>query len=250
MSFDLNSIKRGSAPKPPRIVLYAPHGVGKTTFGACAPSPIVLPFEDGIGRLDVPAFPLINTYAEAMEAIKTLASEEHDFKTAVIDTLDWFEPMVWAETCSRNGWKDIEQPGFGKGYLAACDVWRELFDAMNYLRDAKGMQIIMLAHSEVKQFSDPTTDPYDRYQIKLQKRASELVQEWGDAVMFANFRTYTAKTESGFNKKVVRGVGTGERVLYTEERPSHYAKNRYQLPTEIPFSYEDFSNAMNPEQQA
>lgn len=250
MAFDLNSITRGSAPKPPRIVLYAPHGVGKTTFGACAPSPILLPFEDGIGRLDIPTFPLLRSHADAVDALNTLITQEHNFQTAVVDTLDWFEPLVWTEAARRNGWPDIEHPGFGKGYIAACDVWREFLDGLNVLRDSRGMQVILLAHSEVKQFQDPSADPYDRYQIKLQKRASEIVQEWGDAVLFANFRTYTAQADAGFNKKTTRGIGTGERVLYTEERPSHYAKNRYQLPAEIPFSYADFAAAMNPQPQA
>jgi hypothetical protein len=250
MGFNLASITRGAVQKPPRIVLYAPHGVGKTTFGACAPSPILLPFEDGVGRLDIPTFPLIKSWAETVEALNTLITEQHDFKTVVVDTLDWFEPMVWAEASSRNSWKDIEQPGFGKGYIAAADVWREFLEALNVLRDERGMQIILLAHSEVKRFDDPTTDGYDRYQIKLQKRAAEIVQEWGDAVLFANFKSYTTQSDAGFNKKTTRGVGTGERVMYTEERPSHYAKNRYQLPAEIPFSYADFDAAMNPAVQA
>ena len=86
--FDLNSITRGAPPTPPRLVLYAPHGIGKTTFGASAPSPILLPFEDGIGRLDVATFPRIKTYAEATEAVATLISQPHEFQTAVVDTLD------------------------------------------------------------------------------------------------------------------------------------------------------------------
>ena len=95
------------------------------------------------------------------------------------------------------------------------------------------MQVILTAHTEIKSFNDPSNEPYDRYGIKLQARASALAQEWADAVLFANFKSYVAKTDKGFKKIVSRGVSLGERVLYTEERASHLAKNRYSMPAEI-----------------
>lgn len=243
MAISLASVKRGVTISPPRIVLYAPHGVGKTTFGASTPSPILLPFEDGEGVIDVPRFPKLTSWSELIEALGVLANEPHDFKTAVVDTIDWMEPHVWAETCIRNKWADIETPGFGKGYIAASDTWREFFKWLDYLREAKGMSVVLLAHTEAKTFNDPANDNYDRYQIKLQKRAADLVQEWGDAVLFANFKTYTTKTDTGFKKTVTKGTGSGERVMYTEERPAFYAKNRYSLPPELPFSYAAFAEA-------
>lgn len=246
MAFNLASITRDPLLAPPRTVVYGPHGVGKTTFGAQAPAPILLPFEDGVGRLDVARFPLIRSWAETQEALASLYTEAHDYATVLIDTLDWLEPLVWAETCVRNKWPDIEHPGFGKGYVAAAVVWREFFAGLSALRDERGMSVILLAHTEIKQFHDPSADPYDRYQIKLQKSAAALAQEWADCVLFANFKTYTQKSDSGFNKKTTRGVGVGERVLYTEERPAFYAKNRYALPPELPFSYAAFSAAMFP----
>jgi hypothetical protein len=36
------------------------------------------------------------------------------------------------------------------------------------------MHVVMLAHPNAKQFKDPTTDPYDRYGIKVHERASAL----------------------------------------------------------------------------
>lgn len=233
MSFNLQSIRRGPAISPPRVVIYGPHGVGKTTFLSEAPSPILLPTEDGIAKLDIASFPIARKYSEVREAIATLQNESHEFQTLGIDSLDWLEPIVWKETCERNGWDDIEKPGYGKGYLAAADVWRELFDSLVQLRDTKGMQVVLTAHTEIKRFDDPGSEPYDRYQIKLQPRASAIVQEWADAVLFCNYKVYTQKTDVGFKKVITRGVGLGERVLYTEERPSHYAKNRYDLPAEI-----------------
>lgn len=234
MGFDLQSIRRGPALSPPRVVIYGPHGVGKTTFAAEAPGAILLPTEDGIGKINCASFPLARSYADVREAINTMLAENHDFTTLGVDSIDWLEPLVWAETCARNKWADIDTPGYGKGYLAADDVWRELFDALVQLRDSRGMQVIIVAHAQVKQFNDPSNEPYDRYSPKLHARANALVQEWADAVLFCNFKTYTQKHDTGFKKILTRGVGLGERVIYTEERPSHLAKNRYDLPPEIP----------------
>lgn len=234
MAISLASISRDPIIAPPRVVLYAPHGVGKTTWGAGAYAPILLPLEDGRGTLDVPAFPLLKSWQEVTEALGALVNEEHQYSTVLVDSLDWLEPLIWAETCARHKQPDIESFGYGKGFLHACDVWREFFAALKVLRETKNMAVVMLAHTEIKQFADPNSEPYDRYQIKLQARASALVEEWADCVLFANYRTYISKADAGFNKKIARGVGTGERVLYTEERPGFRAKNRYSLPAELP----------------
>jgi len=244
VAISLTNISRGQQVLPPRIVIYGPHGVGKTTFGAGAPKPILLPLEDGAGMLDIPRFPQLKTYGEVTEAITALHDEASDFQTLVVDSLDWLQPLVWAETCLRNKWDDIEKPGYGKGYIAADDIWRELFSGFVSLRETKNMAVILLAHCEVKTFQDPSADPYDRYQIKLQTRAAAIVQEWADMVGFATFKVYTTEKTGAFNKKVTRGIGQGERVLYTEERPSHYAKNRYALPYELPLAYPALQNAI------
>jgi hypothetical protein len=186
----------------------------------------------------VPAFPICKTWDEVMAALEGLATQDHDFKTLTVDSLDWLEPLVWRETCRRENWADIEAPGYGKGYAATVDVWRMFFDALEYLRSEKGMAYILTAHALVKRFDAPDSEPFDRYQIKLHQKAADLAMEAVDMVLFANFKTFTTTSDVGFNKKVRRGVGTGERVMFTEERPAFLAKNRHGLPAEMPFTYE------------
>lgn len=228
-------------PKPPRILIYGCAGIGKSTFGAMADRPVFIQTEDGLDALDVPAFPLARSFTEVMGYIGELAEKEHEFKTLVIDSLDWLEPLVWAQCIAENPTtekgkrvENIEDYGWGKGYVIALNVWREYIDALNYLRSEKGMTIIQIAHANIKRFENPDTDPYDRYQIKMQQRATDLVMEHCDMVLFANYFVATRKAETD----KVKGVGSGERLLYTEERPSYIAKNRYGLPDSIPFDKE------------
>lgn len=245
MAISLSSLNRIDTPRPPRIILYGPHGIGKNTFAASAPKPVLINLEDGHPTdSPVDAFPKAASFAEVMEAFGALYTEEHEFETVIIDSLDWLEPLVWAETCRRHSWPDIEAAGYGKGYIAALDVWREYLDAINGLRSDKGLAVIQTAHSEIKTFNSPETEPYDRYQIKLQKRAGELLQEHADMVLFANWKVSTAKTDAGFNKKVTRGIGAGQRTIYTEERPAFLAKNRHRLPPELPLDWSALTAAM------
>jgi hypothetical protein len=240
MAVSLASLKRaGGTPKPPRNLVYGTHGIGKTNLAAGAPAPVFIQTEDGLAdpRLgDIPTFGILKTFGEVFEAVGSLYTEDHEFKTAVIDTVDWLEPLVWAETCVINGWRTIEEPGFGKGYIAAVDVWRSLIEGLNSLRDDKGMTIIMLAHAHVKRYEAPDSEPYDRYLIKLQDRASAILQENVDCVFFANYRTSIVRDKRKGEKEGqgrTRGVGGGNRVIYTEERPAFLAKNRYSMPDSI-----------------
>lgn len=233
MGFDLASISSAAAEwKAQKILLYGVQGLGKTTFGATFEKPVLLRTEDGAGAVDIPTFPLVGSYSDMVAAINALHGE-HGFKTVVLDSLDWLEPLVWAETCRLGGQDNIESFGYGKGYLAADEQWRFLMGGLDSLRLRLGMTLVLVAHAEIKNYHNPELDPYDRYQIKLHKRAFGLWQEWADMVLFCNYKTHIEKAEAGFNKEVKRGAGTGERVIYTEERPAYLAKNRWGLPSEI-----------------
>lgn len=241
MAFDLKSIKRNEALAAPRLLVYGVEGIGKSTFAAGAPSPIFIQTEDGLGSLQVDHFPLATNVSHVLDAMAALFNDKHDFKTVVIDSLDWLESFIWREIESKYDAKDL---AYGKGAMIAAERWREILDGLNALRNERGMIVVLLAHTEIKRFDSPETEPYDRYQPKLQARSSALVREWCDAVLFANYKTIVKKDDVGFNKTVSRGISTGERLLFTAERPAYMAKNRYALPESIPLSWEAFESAI------
>ena len=244
MAISLASLKSIASSSPPRILTYGVAGVGKTTFATSAPGVVVVPTEDGLGKIKVPHFPLAKSFDAVMEALAALYSEAHEYKTVVVDSIDWLEPLVWQRACKDNGWGSIEEPGYGKGYIAALDLWRQYLEGLNALRDERGMTVIQIAHTDIKRFDSPEHEPYDRYVIKLHGRAAALLQEHSDVVLFANYRISTVKSDIGFNKKVTRALGSGERVLYTAERPAFIAKNRYGLPDVLPLDWQAFAAAM------
>ena len=241
MAFNLASIQKSTGIKAPRVLIYGSHGLGKTTFGAGAPSPIFILTEDGLGSIKSEHFPLATVFQDVLDAISSLYSEEHKFQTVVLDSLDWLDNLIWIEINAKHDQKDL---AYGKGAMIAAEYWRNVLEGLNALRDSKNMAVILIAHSEIKRFDSPEVEPYDRYQPKLQARSSALVQEWCDAVLFANFKTIVKKDDVGFNKTVSRGITTGERLIYTTEKPAYLAKNRFGLPESIPLEWSAFAEAI------
>ena len=229
MAISLDSLRRGDAPRPERLIIYGPHGVGKTSLAAGAPNPVIIQTEDGLGMLDVPTFGVLRDFRDVVDAVEELARGSHDFRTLIVDSLDWLEPLVWQYTCETMKWNSIEDPGFGKGYLEADKNWRLFFQFLDKIRVNRNMGVILIAHTEVKTFEPPDSSAYDRYQPKLHKRASALAQENVDGVFLVNYRVSLVKDDPRDKDSRQRGVGGGQRVLYTEERPSHLAKNRWRM---------------------
>lgn len=241
MTITLSNVRSGTPSVPPLVMVYGTHGVGKTSWAASAPNPIFIQTEDGLGMIGAPTFGLLKTYDEIMEAVGALFTEDNDYKTVILDSADHLEPIIWGQACKDNNWANIEAPGYGRGYVAALDLWRTLIDGLRALRDERKMTVILIAHSKIERFESPETEAYDRYSPKMHKGASALLQEAMDAVLFANYRVNTIKSDAGFGKKVTRAIGAGDRVLYTEERPAFLAKQRYNLPPSIPMTWDDFA---------
>lgn len=233
----LSKIQRGRVDAPRRVLVYGTHGIGKSTFGAMADKPVFVQTEDGLGGIDCERFPLARRYAAVLTAIGDLYAEAHEYRTLVIDSLDWLERLIWVDVCEKRGVESIEDIGYAKGYTFALTQWREILAGLEALRNERGMMIILIAHAKIERFENPETEPYDRYSPRLHKSASAIIQEWCDEVLFATYKVHTRKVDEQFGRAQHRGIGTGERIIRTTERPAHVAKNRLNLPDEIPLDY-------------
>lgn len=222
-------IKTTRQSKPPRVVLHGIHGIGKSTWAAGAPAPIFIQTEDGLVNIDVPHFPLAKTVTEVFGYMDMLINQEHTYQTVVIDTADWLEKLIWQTVCEENKVTSIEKIGYGKGYNFAMNYWEKFFNGLNLLRD-KGMACVILAHNEIKSFSPPDGDPYDRFQIKLHKTAAAKLEEWADVVLFAGF-SVTVNADTG------KAINNAERVIHTTNKPAWRAKTRYVLPETLPLNF-------------
>lgn len=237
----LGAVTKGRVAKPVRVVMFAIDKIGKSTWAANAPKPVFLGAEDGTAHLDVSRMPPISSWADLVDSTTDLLLEEHDFRTVVLDTADWAEPLCWAHVAKAHGKKSIEDLPYGKGYTYALDEWRRFLRQLDRLRDERGMNVIILAHSWIRTFKNPEGEDYDRFEMKLHAKAAGVLREWADAVLFANYETLT-REENGRTK----GVSTGARVIHTQRTAAWDAGNRFDLPEKLPLDWPTFAKAIAP----
>jgi len=228
---DLKSLIKKRPQLPPRILIYTIPGWGKSTLAASMPEPIFLDAEDGLMGMDVDSFPAIEKYEQIEEYMRVLINESNGYKTVVLDTTSSIEKLIWDKVCRDHEKESLESFGYGKGYVFAMTYWEKLLQGLEILRK-KGVAPVLLAHSEVRAFNSPIVDPYDKYILKLHKHAASRLTEWCDNIFFGDHRITITKQGDGFNQKA-KGIGQGERILYTEERPAFLAKSRMTIPFEI-----------------
>lgn len=244
MAVSLASIQKGGTRKPPIIAMHGSPGIGKTTFASQAPAPIFLRTEDGLGALTTDAFPLAESWQDVIDAISALFSEPHSYQTLCVDSLSALETLIWRAVARDHNKHSIEEMGYGRGYVIALEYWSQFLAGIAALRDQKGLTPVLIAHSDIVRFDSPEVEPFDRYGIKLHKRAFQLLYERADIIGFANWRTLIVRDDVGFDQTQTRGVRTNERLLHLVEKPAYIAKNRYGLPETIPLSWSALSDAM------
>ncbi len=232
----LTRVTRGIRPGADRIVLQGVEGVGKSTFASKFPSPVFISSEDGLRYLDVPRFPEAKTFSDVLDAVAAVA--ESDYKTLVLDSLDWVECLIWDHLCELYGWESIETPGYGKGYIAALSEWRRLLRMLDALRTLNGIEIISIAHVGTKNFANPLGDDYARYEGRLHPKCYGLIKDWCDMLLFANYISCgLSDAKSGSENEPCR------RVLHTERSNAWDAKNRHNLPATIDLDFDAFQYA-------
>ena len=82
--------------------------------------------------------------------------------------------------------------------------------------------------------------------MKLSKGVAPMVKEWADMVLFANYKTMVVNVDGQGTQKGKNKAQGGKRVMYTTHHSCWDAKNRYNLPDEVPFTYESIRQILEP----
>lgn len=233
LSKSTNGIKQ----MPHCLIIFGTEAIGKTGFAASFPKPFFIDIEGGSKNYDVSRITDV-TWSEVLAVLEELKATPYE--TIVIDSLDWLEQLLHKSICEKQKVATIEDSfgSYGKWVSGVLNEWKPLIQLLKELREL-GKNIVMTSHYQIKVFNDPATQlPYDRYTLKLTDKVSALFKEWVDCVLFANFETYSANTDSKAKKG--KGVSTGVRKLYCEKRAAYDAKNRFGLPESIDLDYEEY----------
>lgn len=225
--------KSGKKSEPKRTVIYGPEGVGKSLLTSTFPEPIFIDVEKGTADMDVTRYEP-DSMGEINLIIKSLLNDPHDYKTVILDTIDWVEKRMAVAVCARYNVDSIEKVdgGYGKGYTILEEDMMDFLSELDKLREKRGMNIVLLAHSKVQKYEDPElAASYDRHQLKLEKKTAALLKEWPDALIFFNFETKVTDRIGSMAGK--RGVGGKKRFLRTQREAAFDAKERVGLDAMI-----------------
>lgn len=220
-----------SITRPPRILIYGEQGAGKSTLGKEMPEPIFIQTSDGLEGLSVKAFPIAEKLQDVRDALQYLLKEKHSFKTLVIDTLGGLERLVFAECCAELGLEFMTQKSVSSYPLAHKKI-QALMETLNKLNQTRKMFVLLIGHSEISKFEDPTTSNYDRYALALNEKIARFFLQEVDIVGFVNQKVMVRQENADFSK--TNKASGSSRFIFFEKSPAYYAKDHdYGLPAEV-----------------
>lgn len=234
------NITRGRIGGAKKIVVYGPEGIGKSTFAARFPDSVFIDTEGSTKDMDVARFDKATSWMMILQQVQYVIDHSTCCRTLVIDTADWAEQIEIASLCDKKGWSGLEDPGYGKGYTYSAEEFGKFLNLLEDVID-KGINVVMTAHAQLRKVELPEEmGAYDHWEMKTSKKVAPMIREWADAVFFANYKTRIIEVDK---KKKAQG---GQRIMYTNHTPFWDAKNRYDLPDELPFSYDSIRHVIEP----
>jgi len=223
--------------RPLKVIIQGKPKSGKTTLISSFPRALLGDVEKsaeryGFPRLDWAGCDLFTI----LDQIKLLWSEPHEFKSFFVDSADWLEQIIWRQVLLdtfREQAKDktIDDIGFAKGRVAAVRYWQQVLTALDYLHEKMDMHVGFVVHSQKKTVKDPLLPEYDRWEPKLDQRASGLLTEWAELIGFLTLDSEVSRIAGKDNVEL-----TQKRVLHVIETGKYLAGNRFGLvdPIEDP----------------
>ena len=233
------NITRGPVKSAIRVGIYGTEGVGKTTFASRFPGAVFIDTEGSTKHMDVARFDSPETYQDVLDQLAWVLGHADEVGTVVIDTVDWLEKLIFRAVCEEKKIQNIEDIGYGKGYVYAKQKVQGLLELLDTII-GRGVHVVLVCHSMIRKFELPDEmGSYDRYTLKLnEKNIAPLIKEWVDMLLFVNFKTDVVTGSDGKTKK---GKGGQKRVMYANHSACWDAKNRFGLPDEMPFDYDQIA---------
>ncbi len=231
-------IIRGIQYEALKIVVYGPEGIGKSTFASKFPDPVFIDTEGSTKSMDVSRTPPPTSWAMLKEQLQYFRQNPHFCNTVIVDTMDWAERLCKIDLCGRLKIGSMEEMPYGKAYTYLAEEIGRALDVMTDIVKA-GTNVVLTCHARMRKFEQPDElGAYDRWELKLEKLVAAMVKEWADIILFANYKTSVVNVDGQGVQKGKNKVQGGKRVMYASHHPCWDAKNRHDLPDEMPFDFE------------
>lgn len=212
-------------------LIYGPPKIGKSTFGARMPKPLLLAFERGYNAIPGVIAQDITSWGEMKQVMRELKKPEvqENFKSIVVDTIDIAADFAQKYVCNQLGIENIGDGGWTtNGWAKYKKEFEDVFRTLAQL----GYAIIFISHDKEKTIKPQNGSEYQQIGSSMQSSALSIIENMADIIGYAHPK--------------VNPDGTTERVLTLRSLDNSIrcgCRFRYIEP-EIPFSYEALTKAL------
>ncbi len=212
-------------------------GTGKTSLAATFPKPFLIRTVGESMPRDIPesqmpdALGEVSTAAMLWAQLMALVEEEHDYRTAILDSVTGLESLFIQDVLDSDPKaRGIQQAlgGYGAGRAAVTASHMRVRKAAEALRKRRGMNVVFIAHADIVQINPPDSDAYAQYSLRMNDKSMAPYVDAVDLVGFLKQGTVLMGDDG--NKKA---ISTGERVLTTYLTPASVSKNRYGIEEDL-----------------
>jgi hypothetical protein len=205
------------------ILLYGPPKIGKSTLASQFDSPLFLATEAGLNNLEVYQIP-IPSWDEFLTACKEIATQKHEFKTIIIDTVDNLFKACSEYVRKKNNIQHESDLEWGKGWQLVKDEFTRALTKLSLLPYG----LVMVSHSDSIEIKTRTAK-INKTVPTLPKSAREIVLGMSDIILLA--------------ESIVTDEGE-KRILRTKPSENWEAGDRTgRLPAMLPLEFKAFHDA-------
>ena len=212
-------------------LIYGPPKIGKSTFGARMPKPLLLAFERGYNAIPGVIAQDITSWGEMKQVMRELKKPEvqENFKSIVVDTIDIAADFAQIYVCNQLGIENIGDGGWTtNGWAKYKKEFEDVFRTLAQL----GYAIVFISHDKEKTIKPQNGTEYQQIGSSMQSSALSIIENMADIIGYAHPK--------------VNPDGTTQRVLTLRSLDNSIrcgCRFRYIEP-EIPFSYEALTKAL------
>lgn len=241
----LDQVVSGRVEKPPKLLIWGPPAVGKSTFASAAPDALFIEAEDRTGHLDVTRFE-VTDWKSVLGVMGEVAKGGTPYKTLVFDTIDAIEMYLLNFIADEAGCESHEDigGGFAKFRAPMLRQWKRFMTGVDMLTK-KGIQCILLGHAKTKQYQDPNGPTYDRFVLKMDQAGGDFIIENMDLVGYAKFQTFVRKEDTRDKTEKAKATTTGKRLIQFKFSPAIPTKQGVPCEDEVELSWEAFQNGLH-----
>ena len=212
--------------------IYGEHAVGKSTLANnWKRGPVVfIDLDGGLDDIGPTRTTQLTSYDAAMNELRKLYEEDHDFRTVVVDGLDSLEQMADVAVAAEAQVETAADIDWGKGKKRVQKRTFAFLNACKFLRDAKDMDVVWITHAMTDKVENPELGNYDRFAPKMvYPESSEKMCEMSNEVLYVYHEVNLKSEDMGFGREKQRAMAKTRRLIRCQTKPSVIAKNRMNL---------------------